>query len=55
MRITPELPIYNQLIEDLFFAIMDKKLETVEAAKAFLEPFSPPAPASTGQHATPRR
>jgi tRNA nucleotidyltransferase (CCA-adding enzyme) len=44
MRITPELPIYNQLIEDLFFAIMDKKLETVEAAKAFLEPFSPPAP-----------
>ncbi|MEO6922471.1 MAG: CCA tRNA nucleotidyltransferase, partial [Bryocella sp.] len=44
MRITPDLPIYNQLLEDLFFAIMDKKLETVEAVKAFLEPHSPPAP-----------
>jgi tRNA nucleotidyltransferase (CCA-adding enzyme) len=44
MRITPDLPIYPQLIEDLFFALMDKKLETPEATKAFLEPFSPPAP-----------
>jgi len=44
MRIVPDLPIYNQLVEDLFFAIMDKKLETIEAVKAFLEPHSPPAP-----------
>jgi tRNA nucleotidyltransferase (CCA-adding enzyme) len=44
MRITPDLPIYNQLVEELFFAIMDKKLETIEAVKAFLEPHSPPAP-----------
>jgi tRNA nucleotidyltransferase (CCA-adding enzyme) len=44
MRITPELPGYEALLEDLFFAIMDGKLDTPEAAKAFLEPFSPPAP-----------
>jgi tRNA nucleotidyltransferase/poly(A) polymerase len=44
MRITPELPGYDALLDDLFFAIMDGKLDTPEAAKAFLEPFSPPAP-----------
>jgi tRNA nucleotidyltransferase/poly(A) polymerase len=44
MRITPELPGYNELLEKLFFAIMDAKLETPEAARAFLEPYSPPAP-----------
>jgi hypothetical protein len=44
MRITPELPIYNELLEKLFFAIMDAKLETPEATRAFLEPHSPPAP-----------
>jgi tRNA nucleotidyltransferase (CCA-adding enzyme) len=44
MRIVPDLPDYDDLVEQLFFAIMDKKLETPEATKAFLEPFSPPAP-----------
>ena len=44
MRITPDLPGYAELVEQIFFAIMDGKLETPEAAKAFLEPFSPPAP-----------
>jgi tRNA nucleotidyltransferase (CCA-adding enzyme) len=44
MRITPDLPGYDALVEQIFFAIMDGKLETPEAAKAFLEPFSPPAP-----------
>ena len=44
MRITPALPGYDALIEQLFFAVMDGKLDTPEAAKAFLEPFSPPAP-----------
>jgi hypothetical protein len=44
MRITPELPGYGELLEKLFFAIMDAKLETPEAARAFLEPYSPPAP-----------
>jgi tRNA nucleotidyltransferase (CCA-adding enzyme) len=44
MRITPDLPGYADLLESLFFAIMDGKLDTPEATKAFLEPFSPPAP-----------
>ncbi len=44
MRIVPELPIYQELLDKLFFAIMDGKLDTPEASKAFLEPFSPPAP-----------
>jgi tRNA nucleotidyltransferase (CCA-adding enzyme) len=44
MRITPDLPGYDDLVEKIFFAIMDGKLDTPEAAKAFLEPFSPPAP-----------
>ncbi len=44
MRITPDLPGYAELIEQIFFATMDGKMDTPEAAKAFLEPFSPPAP-----------
>ena len=44
MRITPALAGYNELVESLFFAVMDSKLDTPEAARAFLEPFSPPAP-----------
>jgi tRNA nucleotidyltransferase (CCA-adding enzyme) len=44
MRIVPDLPIYSELLEKLFYAIMDGKLDSPEAARAFLEPFSPPAP-----------
>jgi tRNA nucleotidyltransferase (CCA-adding enzyme) len=44
MRITPDLTGYAELIENLFFAIMDGKLDTPEAARAYLSPFSPPAP-----------
>ena len=44
MRITPDLPGYNELVDKLFFALMDKQLETPEALRAFLEPYSPPAP-----------
>jgi tRNA nucleotidyltransferase (CCA-adding enzyme) len=44
MRITPALHDYDALVEQLFFAVMDGKLDTPEAARAFLEPFSPPAP-----------
>ncbi|HEX4156676.1 MAG TPA: CCA tRNA nucleotidyltransferase [Acidobacteriaceae bacterium] len=44
MRITPEIAGYNELLEKLFFAIMDAKLETPELQRAFLEPYSPPAP-----------
>ncbi len=44
MRIIPELPIYAELLNNLFFELMDNKLSTPEAMKAYLEPFSPPAP-----------
>jgi tRNA nucleotidyltransferase/poly(A) polymerase len=44
MRIVPTLPGYDALLDTLFFAVMDGKLDTVEMAKAFLEPYSPPAP-----------
>ena len=44
MRIVPELPIYKELLDKLFFELMDGKLSTPEEMKAYLEPFSPPAP-----------
>ncbi len=44
MRIVPELPGYDELVENLFFELMDDKLQTTEEMKAFLEPYSPPAP-----------
>ena len=44
MRIVPELPIYHELLDKLFFELMDNKLQTVEEMRAYLEPHSPPAP-----------
>lgn len=44
MRITPDLPGYDELVQSIFFAVMDNKLTTDEAMRAFLEPHSPPAP-----------
>ena len=44
MRITPELPRYGELMERIFYALMDGGLESVEEVRAFLEPYSPPAP-----------
>lgn len=44
MRITPDLPVYNELLEKLFFELMDNRLGTTEELKAYLEPYSPPAP-----------
>ena len=44
MRIAPEIAGYDQLLDDLFFALMDGKLNTTEEMRAFLEPYSPPAP-----------
>jgi tRNA nucleotidyltransferase (CCA-adding enzyme) len=44
MRIVPELAGYNELVEALFFELMDDKLGTAEEMKAYLEPHSPPAP-----------
>ncbi|HEU5339878.1 CCA tRNA nucleotidyltransferase [Edaphobacter sp.] len=44
MRIVPDVPRYDELLDKLFFELMDNKLGTVEEMKAFLEPYSPPAP-----------
>jgi tRNA nucleotidyltransferase (CCA-adding enzyme) len=44
LRITPDLPTYNEIIEKIFLELIDGRLTTPEEAKAFLEPFSPPAP-----------
>jgi tRNA nucleotidyltransferase/poly(A) polymerase len=44
MRIIPGIPGYDELVEKLFFELMDGKLGTPEEMKAFLEPYSPPAP-----------
>jgi tRNA nucleotidyltransferase/poly(A) polymerase len=44
MRITPELPIYAELKQKVFLELIDGKLTTPEEMRAFLEPFSPPAP-----------
>lgn len=44
MRITPDLPEYGKIAEELFFQFMDGKLQTEEEIRAFLEPYSPPAP-----------
>jgi tRNA nucleotidyltransferase (CCA-adding enzyme) len=44
MRITPEIDGYDLLLEKLFFELMDGNLGTAEEMKAFLEPYSPPAP-----------
>lgn len=44
MRIQPELPGYDELVEHIFFELMDARLGTPEEMRAFLEPHSPPAP-----------
>jgi len=44
LRITPELPEYGNIAEALFFQFMDARLQTEEEIRAFLGPYSPPAP-----------
>jgi hypothetical protein len=44
MRIVRELAGFDELVEKLFFELMDGHLGTVEEMKAYLEPYSPPAP-----------
>lgn len=44
MRIRPELANYNQIVHQVFLQLIDGKLQTPEEMKAFLEPYSPPAP-----------
>ena len=44
MRITAELPSYGEIVQTVFLQLIDGKLTTPEEARAFLEPYSPPAP-----------
>ena len=44
MRITPELPVHAEVVHKLFLELIDGRLNTPEELRAFLEPFSPPAP-----------
>jgi tRNA nucleotidyltransferase (CCA-adding enzyme) len=44
MRITPELPRYSELLQAIFLQLIDGRLTTPEEMRAFLEPYSPPAP-----------
>ncbi|MGD0480803.1 MAG: CCA tRNA nucleotidyltransferase [Terracidiphilus sp.] len=44
MRITPELPGYAELLQNIFLELIDGHLTTPEEMRAYLEPHSPPAP-----------
>ncbi|HEV2325516.1 MAG TPA: CCA tRNA nucleotidyltransferase [Terracidiphilus sp.] len=44
LRITPDLPAYAELLQKLFLELIDGRLTTPEEMRAFLEPYSPPAP-----------
>ncbi len=44
LRIMPDMPVYTELLDKVFFELMDGNLSTPEEMKAYLEPFSPPAP-----------
>jgi tRNA nucleotidyltransferase/poly(A) polymerase len=44
MRITPDLPVYNQLTEDMFYMLLDGKLRTPAEIAKYLEPHVPPLP-----------
>jgi hypothetical protein len=44
MRITPELPTYGEVVQNIFLELIDGRLATAEEMRAYLEPHSPPAP-----------
>jgi len=44
LRITPEVPGYEEMMNGLFLGVIDGELESEEQLRAFLEPYSPPAP-----------
>jgi tRNA nucleotidyltransferase/poly(A) polymerase len=44
MRITPDLPTYSEIVHKIFLELIDGRLTTPEETRAFLEPYSPPAP-----------
>jgi phosphopantetheinyl transferase (holo-ACP synthase) len=45
MRITPDLPVYQKLAEDVFMLLLDGKLRSRTETIKFLKPFEPPPPA----------
>ena len=44
MRIQPDVPGYDELLDKLTFAFMDSELPNEEAIRKFAEPYSPPLP-----------
>lgn len=44
LRITPELPIYKGLLNEMFLLMLDGKLRSQTEIMKFLEPHSPPLP-----------
>src|SRR5690349_3443650 len=44
MRITPELPVYQKLLDEMFFLMLDGKLKSEAEIMKFLEPHQPPLP-----------
>jgi tRNA nucleotidyltransferase (CCA-adding enzyme) len=44
MRITPDLPDYSKLTEQMFLMMLDSKLRSESEIRKFLQPFSPPEP-----------
>jgi hypothetical protein len=44
MRITPDLPTYHEIVHKIFLELIDGHLTTPEETRAFLDPYSPPAP-----------
>ncbi|MEO6828699.1 MAG: CCA tRNA nucleotidyltransferase [Acidobacteriaceae bacterium] len=44
MRIVPDVPGYDELLDKLTFAFMDSELPNEEAIRKFAEPYSPPPP-----------
>jgi hypothetical protein len=44
LRITQELAAYNEIVQSVFLELIDGRLTTPEEMRAFLEPYSPPAP-----------
>jgi tRNA nucleotidyltransferase (CCA-adding enzyme) len=57
MRITPELPAYSEIVQAVFLEMIDGKLASTEEVRAFLEPYSPPAPPpkTTGKRSRAKR
>jgi tRNA nucleotidyltransferase (CCA-adding enzyme) len=54
MRINPDLPTYDEIVQGIFLELIDGRLTTTEEIRAFLEPYSPPAPVQQAPVKRPR-